>query len=95
MKIMIDGVLRDMTLEEIAEFTPTQKQLDKEQILLAINKARNDIKVDPFVQTFINMTAAEVTSYINTTVTDLASAKNVLQKLALMLLYIAKKEYRN
>lgn len=57
-------------------------------------QARLDVKADAFVQTFIEMTPAQVTTYITNNVTDLASAKSVINKLALMVLFLAKREYR-
>jgi len=51
------------------------------------------IKADTFVQTFIAMTPAEVDSYIDVNVTNLASAKAVLNKLALMVLLLARREF--
>ena len=56
--------------------------------------ARQAARADAFVQTFINSTPAEVTAYIDSQVTDLASARNVLKKMALMLLLLARREYR-
>jgi len=51
-------------------------------------------KADAFVQNFINMTFAEAGSYIDTNVTDLNSAKAVLKKLTLMMLYFAKQKFK-
>lgn len=56
--------------------------------------AKNEIKADNFVTSFIAMTPAQVNTYIQTNVTDLASAKNVIGKLALMVLLLAKREFR-
>lgn len=57
------------------------------------NAARLAAKADAFVDNFIHSTPAQVTAYIDTNVTDLASAKNVLKKMSLMLLLLARKEY--
>ena len=57
--------------------------------------ARQAASADAFVQNFIKSTPAEVTGYIDTNVTDLASAKTVLKKMALMLLLLARREYRD
>jgi len=56
--------------------------------------AKVAVKADNFVNNFIAMTPAQVTSYINANVTDLASAKTVIGKLAIMVLLLAKREYR-
>lgn len=57
--------------------------------------ARSAIKVDSFVQQFIAMTPAQVSNYINTNVTSLATAKPVIEKLALMALLLARRELRD
>jgi hypothetical protein len=54
----------------------------------------NAAKADAFVQNFINSTPTQVMDYIDVNVTDLASAKTVLKKMALMLLLLARKEYK-
>ena len=56
--------------------------------------AKSAIKTDNFVNTFIAMTPAQVTAYIETNVTSLATAKNVIGKLALMVLLLARREFR-
>lgn len=52
------------------------------------------VKADTFVTNFIAMTPAQVTSYVDTSVKDLASAKSVIQKLALMVLVLAKSGFK-
>lgn len=52
------------------------------------------IKGDTLVQSFIAMTPAQVNSYIDTQVTDLASAKTVLKFFGRMVLILARREYR-
>ena len=56
--------------------------------------AKTAAKADAFVQSFINMTPAQVIAYVNSNVTDLASARTLLTKMALMMLLIAKKEFK-
>ena len=58
-------------------------------------QARNAAKLDAFVQTFVNMTPAQVDTYVQANITDLASAKTLLRKMALMLLLLAKKEFKD
>jgi hypothetical protein len=60
----------------------------------ADNAAKTAIKGDTFVATFIAMTPAEVSAYIETNVTSLATAKTVIEKLALMALLLARREFR-
>ena len=58
------------------------------------SKAEHDeVKQDTFVNNFIGMSPAQVNAYIDSNVTDLASAKNVLNKLALMVLLLARQEF--
>ena len=52
------------------------------------------IKAVPFVSTFIDMSPDQVSSYIQANVTDLASAKDLLDKVCLMLLLLARREFR-
>jgi len=56
--------------------------------------AKTAVKADNFVNNFIAMTPAQVNAYINANVTDLASAKTVIGKLALMVLLLARREFR-
>lgn len=57
--------------------------------------AKFETKADPFVQAFIAMTPAEVEAYIDSHMTDLASSRALMKKVALMLLLLARKEYRD
>lgn len=59
-----------------------------------IEKEKGQIKLDAFVASFVEMTPAEVDAYIDANVTNLASAKNVIGKLAMMVLVLAKREFR-
>lgn len=69
--------------------------LTPEQQQAALDTAhRVEIK-NAFVEQFISMTPAQVTNYINNNVTNLASAKDVINKMALMLLLLARREYRS
>jgi hypothetical protein len=52
------------------------------------------IKADSFVAKFVDMTPAQVTAYIDANVTNLASSKAVINKLALMVLLLARREFR-
>lgn len=56
---------------------------------------RQAIKADAFVANFIAMTPAQVTNYIDSNVTNLASAKSVIEKLALMVLLLARREFKS
>jgi hypothetical protein len=56
---------------------------------------RAEIKAEAFVAQFIAMTPADVDAYVTTTVTDLASARTLLRRMAKMLLLLARREFRN
>lgn len=55
---------------------------------------RSAILADSFVPQFIAMTPAQVSAYINTNVTSLATAKTLIEKLSLMVLLLARREFR-
>lgn len=52
-----------------------------------------DILADSFVGTFIAMSPAQIEGYIDANVTDLASARNVMKKMAKMVLLLARREF--
>ena len=54
---------------------------------------RQEVKQDNFVNNFISMSPTQVSTYVDNNVTDLASAKNVINKLALMVLLLARAEF--
>lgn len=49
-----------------------------------------EAKLDGFIQTFVGYDATQVQNYVDTNVTDLASAKAVIKKLALICLALSK-----
>ena len=55
----------------------------------------NEVKADGFVQIFVDMTPSGVEQYIDGAVTDMASAKQLLQKMGIMLLILAKRSLRD
>jgi hypothetical protein len=69
--------------EEIAERTKEQTE----------NNIKIEAKADAFVQQFIEMTPQQISNYIETNVTNLASSKTVLKKLAVMMLLMARREF--
>lgn len=52
------------------------------------------IKADTFVRNFIAMTPQQVTDYVNNNTATLAATRALLVKMALMLLALARREYR-
>lgn len=65
---------------------------DEKRAEIAQSKA--NARADTFVQSFVNMTPAQVIAYVNANVSNLAEAKQLLTKLALMMLAIAKEQYK-
>ena len=98
---LVDGVrvveMVEMAGAELAaqQEATKPKPLTPEQVA---EKAEYDekveVKADTFVSNFIAMTPAQATSYVDTNVKDLASAKSVIQKLALMVLVLAKSGFK-
>jgi hypothetical protein len=72
----------------------TADELAKEAAKTDIIQAKEDAKADAFVKQFIAMTPAEVNTYVNGNVTDLASARVLLRRMALMILFLAKQAYK-
>lgn len=80
--------------------TWTERDLTEEELtriaLEADNQAALDaVKLDQFVINFVGMNKAGVETYIDNQVTDLASAKEVIKKLSLICLILAKRELRS
>jgi hypothetical protein len=55
---------------------------------------KRQIKADAFVQNFIAMTPAQVEAYVENNTGNLAQTRALLNKMALMLLALARREYR-
>jgi len=55
---------------------------------------RAEIKADTLVQEFISKTPTQINAYINSQVTDLASAKDMLKLFGKILLIVARREYK-
>jgi transcriptional regulator of met regulon len=53
-----------------------------------------EIKKDAFVNSFVGMTPAQVEAYVTNNTANLAQVRTLLTKMALMLLIMAKREYR-
>lgn len=60
----------------------------------AAEAERRAIKEDAFVQNFIAMTPAQVTAYVEANTNNIAQVRALLNKMALMLLALARREYR-
>ncbi len=62
--------------------------------IAADEQARIDAKAEPVIQYLRDHTPAECAAYVAANVTNLATATNVLQKMAMALSVLAKKEFR-
>jgi hypothetical protein len=56
--------------------------------------ASTAVKADAFVQRFIAMTPAQVTNYVDANTANIAQVRALMNKMALILLALAKREYR-
>jgi hypothetical protein len=74
---------------------PTQAELDAAAEIAARTTMRNDLRADSTVTYLRNHTPAECAAYVNSNVTDLASAKTVLSKLAMIVAYLARERLNN
>ncbi len=88
------ALVGDVWLQVWNEVPASAEEIASRQQKAVDDAAKADVKADNFVNNFIAMTPAQVTAYINSNVTDLASAKNVIGKLALMVLLLARREFR-
>jgi hypothetical protein len=87
---MINGVLYQIWMAVPA--SPDEVASRERQA--AEGRDRASVKGDAFVTSFIEMSPAQVISHIDTNVTNLTSAKNVIKKLALMVLLLARQEFK-
>lgn len=68
---------------------------DREAAAAAEQALKAGVKADAFVAQFIAMTPAEVIAYVNANVTTVAGARALLGKMGMMLLLLARREYRD
>ena len=87
---MINGVLYQMWMGVPA----SPDEVARREARITRDAERLTVKTDTFVANFIDMTPAQVINHIDTNVTNLASAKHVIEKLALMVLVLAKLELK-
>lgn len=69
------------------------EELSKRLLEARYEGDRTATKADAFIDTFIAMTPQEVEDYIEVNVTNIASAKTVLKKMAKMMLFQARREF--
>jgi hypothetical protein len=77
------------------EVDATAEQIANRQRSQVDANAAIAIKADAFVRNFIAMTPAEVKGYISANVTADPSVKKVLEKAMLLLLLLARREFRD
>ena len=98
MRTVIHAPTGQISIEPDAPAAPAEI-IDKELADIAkssaVAQAKADAKADAFVQQFVEMTTAQVIAYVNSNVASLADAKQLLTKLALMMLAIAKEQYKD
>lgn len=94
-------VLRRLPIETVREVAQRQiemlnspEYLAKAQQEEADRAEREAIKADAFIQNFITMTPQQVEAYINANTASLAQVRALMVKLSLMLLALARREYR-
>lgn len=87
---LVSGV---WTQRWVAQAVPAEEATRRQQEATS-EAERLTVKADAFVQQFIAMTPQQVTDYVNTNVTDLASARALLRRISLMLLLLARREFR-
>lgn len=87
--VKVDGQWTQVWNQEPA----TAEQIAERTKAAADAADKESVRVDSFVQNFVGMTPAQVSAYIDANVTNLASAKSVIDKLALMVLVLAKREF--
>ena len=77
-----------------AEVDASAEEIAARQEMAANMAAVAAAKADAFVAQFVAMTPAQVAAYVEANVTSLATAKALLGKMALMMLRLARREYR-
>ena len=76
------------------EVPASNEEIVMRQALEKAKAERDEVKQDFFVTNFINLTPTQVNDYVNDSVTDLASAKDMINKLAFMVLLLARQEFK-
>ena len=86
----IDGVWTQVwAMVDVSQEEAVRRQAEADDAAHA-----ESVKTDTFVSNFITMTPAQVTSYVENNTGNLAQTRALLNKMALMLLVLARREYR-
>jgi hypothetical protein len=87
---LIDGVwMQSWSMVDVSPEEVAARQQRADEIA-----QREAVKIDTFVQSFIAMTPNQVSTYINNNTNSLAEVRALLNKMGLMLLALARREYR-
>ena len=70
------------------------EEIAARQTNAADDAATTEIKADAFVTSFIAMTPAQVSTYVDNNTATLAAMRALVKKLAVMLLLLARREFR-
>lgn len=73
---------------------PTAEQVAEEARQVALEDAKTAAKADNVVRYLRDHTPAEVEAYVQTNVTDLASARQMMKKFAVVLCVLSKQNFR-
>ena len=96
--ILLDAIVYNViakTAQELADEQAVAATAASAAAAAAEEQAnRNSVKTDAFVQQFINMTPAELSTYIANNGGTIAALRFIVNKLALIVLYIAKDRYK-
>lgn len=94
-KNIVEGTpvfVNDVWLQMWVEEPATAEQIAQRQAAEKTSAERTELKADAWIATFVAMSPAQVSSYVDQNVTDLASAKSVIDNLARMVLLLARRE---
>jgi hypothetical protein len=94
MVLVVNLTSLGVDMSVITKRAKTPAELSVEAGRAEIETAKITAKADAFVQTFIAMTPAQVSTYVDVNVTDLASARLLLKRLSIMMLFLAKQAYK-
>jgi hypothetical protein len=93
--VELDPALVGGVWVQVWSVVPASAQEIADRQLAASDAVSNaNVRTDAFVQTFIGMTPAEVSDYIDNNTANLATTRELLKKMAVMLLILARREFR-
>jgi hypothetical protein len=88
--VLVDGVwMQVWTMVDVSPEEAEAREQDEQDKVQSLA-----VKQDTFVKNFISMSPAQVAAYVEGNTANLAQVRSLLTKMALMLLLLARKEYR-